>query len=313
MPISRRTAPHASEGKTRPAHHAGLGHVRLPADYTGSPYHGGPLSDDSSCGRHSPRRRGPALRPSWPSPASRQTVVSLAAPKTVLYRTGSKASANAGVSHSAYRRSGCQHRVGHGHGSLDCDSKTVRDRPLFSLHLHRIAWQSLAFCGQDMPVKGNVQLFWDTIREAFPADLVGTPAFAHGVDELDAIRVDDAEYGRSGQEDLRPVLMRLEETKEPGALGEAGKQRPIVARQPAIEGPVAHAFKGMQQPQGDHLTGPEVGLGMFGDGAHLLIDLIEQRRDQIYRGHAALLSREGRHTDQRGGIVRRLQAQRCVP
>src|SRR2546425_11520930 len=164
MPISRRTAPHASEGKTRPAHHAGLGHVRLPADYTGSPYPGGPLSDDSSCGRHSPQRRGPALRPSWPSPASRQTAVSLAAPKTVLYRTGSKASANAGVSHSAYRRSGCQHRVGHGHGSLDCDSKTVRDRPPFSLHLHRIAWQSLAFCGQDMPVKGNVQLFWDTIK-----------------------------------------------------------------------------------------------------------------------------------------------------
>jgi hypothetical protein len=24
---------------------------------------------------------------------------------------------------------------------------------------------SLAFCGQDMPVKGNVQLFWDTIRD----------------------------------------------------------------------------------------------------------------------------------------------------
>src|SRR5207244_13561712 len=112
---------------------------------------------------------GPALRPSWSSPASRQTVVSLAAPKTVLYRTGSKASANAGVSHSAYRRSGCQHRVGHGHGSLDCDSKTVRDRPLFSLHLHRIAWQLLAFCGQDMPVKGNVQLFWDTISRACPS------------------------------------------------------------------------------------------------------------------------------------------------
>ena len=61
------------------------------------------------------------------------------------------------------------------------------------------------------------------IREAFPANLFGTPAFAHGVDELDAIRVDDAEDGRSCQEDLRPVLMRLEETKEPGALGEAGK------------------------------------------------------------------------------------------
>src|SRR5262249_11508701 len=87
----------------------------------------------------------------------------LAAPKTVLYRTGSTASANAGVSHNAYRRSGCQHHVDHGHGSLDCDSKTVRDRPPFSLHWHHITRQPLAFCGQHMSVKGNVQLFWDTI------------------------------------------------------------------------------------------------------------------------------------------------------
>ena len=41
------------------------------------------------------------------------------------------------------------------------------------------------------------------------------------------------------------------------------------------EGPVAHPFEGMQQPQGDHLTGPEVRLRMFGDGAQLLINLIE--------------------------------------
>ena len=130
------------------------------------------------------------------------------------------------------------------------------------------------------------------IGEAFAADLLGAAALAHGVDQLDTVGVDDAEHGRSGQEDLRPVLMRLEETKEPGSLGEVGKQRPIVARQPAIEGPVAPTFEGMQQPQGDHLTGPEVGLGMFGDGAHLLIDLIEQRCDQLHRGHAALLSGE---------------------
>src|SRR6266446_8931071 len=63
------------------------------------------------------------------------------------------------------------------------------------------------------------------IREAFAADLLGTPAFAHGMDELDAIGVDDAEHGWSGQEDLRPVLMRPEEAKEPRALRKLGKQR----------------------------------------------------------------------------------------
>src|SRR5207249_10479451 len=108
---------------------------------------------------------------------------------------------------------------------------------------------------------------------------------------------------RGGQEDLRPVLMRLQEAKEPGTLGELRKQWPIVACQPAREGPVAHAFEREEQPQRDHPTGPEASLGMFRDGAHLLIDLVEQGSDKIYGGHTALLSGEGCHTAQRGGVV----------
>ena len=84
------------------------------------------------------------------------------------------------------------------------------------------------------------------IREACAADLLGAAAFADGMDQRNPVRVDDAEHGWGGQESLRPVLMRLQKTKEPGALGEAGKQGPRVARQPAIEGTVAHAFEGMQ-------------------------------------------------------------------
>src|SRR5262249_11513761 len=95
-------------------------------------------------------------------------------------------------------------------------------------------------------------------------------------------------HGRSSQEDPRPVLMGFEETKEPGALGERGKQGPIVARQPARAGTVAHAFEGVEQPQRDYFTGPEVGLGMCGDGASFLIELIEQRGDQLHGGHTAL-------------------------
>ena len=51
----------------------------------------------------------------------------------------------------------------------------------------------------------------------------------------------------------------------------------------------------MEQPQSDHLTGPEVSLGMFGDVMQLLIDVIEQGGDKIHGGHAALLSWEGCH------------------
>src|SRR6266446_1372802 len=115
-------------------------------------------------------------------------------------------------------------------------------------------------------------------------------AFAHRMDQLNPIGVDDAEHRRSGQEDLRPVLMGPEEAKEPGPLGEAGEQRPIVARQPPIKRAVPPAFEGMEQPQGDHLTRPEVGLGVFGDSAQLLIDLVEQRGDKIQGDHTALLA-----------------------
>src|SRR5262249_59095827 len=56
------------------------------------------------------------------------------------------------------------------------------------------------------------------VRHAFPADLLRAPTLSDGMDELDAIGVDDAEHGCRGQEDLRPVVMGLEETIEPGAL-----------------------------------------------------------------------------------------------
>src|SRR5262249_55782480 len=57
--------------------------------------------------------------------------------------------------------------------------------------------------------------------------------------------------------------------------------------------PLSRHSERMQQPQGDHLTGPEVGLGVFGDRAQLLIDLIEQRRDKIHGDHGLLRSSPG--------------------
>src|SRR6266567_3129579 len=61
------------------------------------------------------------------------------------------------------------------------------------------------------------------IGEAFAANLLRTAAFTHGMDQLDTIGVNDAEHGRGGQESPRPILMGLEETKEPGALGKPRK------------------------------------------------------------------------------------------
>ena len=82
--------------------------------------------------------------------------------------------------------------------------------------------------------------------------------------------------------------------KKPGALGELRKQRARVARQPPRERTVTPAFQGMEQPQRDHLTGPEVGFGMFGDGGEMVINLTEEGRDKIDGGgHRLLRSWQG--------------------
>src|SRR6266699_3633884 len=57
------------------------------------------------------------------------------------------------------------------------------------------------------------------IGEAFAANLLRATALAHGVDQLDAVGVNDPQHRRSSQEDLRPGLMGPEETKEPRPLG----------------------------------------------------------------------------------------------
>src|SRR6266850_1338523 len=107
------------------------------------------------------------------------------------------------------------------------------------------------------------------VGEAFAADLLRAAAFTHRMDQLDPIRVNDAEHRWGGQKGLRPVVMGLQEAKEPGALGEAGEQGTIVSGQPAIEGAVAHAFEGMEEPQcPPHWArgGPRDVWGWRGDG-----------------------------------------------
>ena len=46
------------------------------------------------------------------------------------------------------------------------------------------------------------------IREPFAANLLRAPAFAHRMDQLDTIRVDDAKHRWGSPESLRPILMR---------------------------------------------------------------------------------------------------------
>ena len=53
--------------------------------------------------------------------------------------------------------------------------------------------------------------------------------------------------------------------------------------------PLSRHSERLQEAQGDHLTGPEVRLGVFGYVVQLFIDVVEQSNDQILCGHTALL------------------------
>src|SRR5712691_9751796 len=131
------------------------------------------------------------------------------------------------------------------------------------------------------------------MREALAAPLRGTPPFAHGVDQRDARGSDDAQPGRSGQEDLRPVLLGPGETQETGAGGEPGEAGALVACQPARKGPVAAPFGRREEGHGDHRSGPAMGLGGFGPGAQLLSDLREECGDKIQGGPGLLQAGQG--------------------
>src|SRR6266700_6160091 len=102
------------------------------------------------------------------------------------------------------------------------------------------------------------------IGEAFAADLLGAPAYAHGVNQRDAIRADNPEHGRSGQEDLRPVLMGPEEAKEPCPLRDVWEQGAIVARQPPIERPVAPPLSAGSSPRVTTSLGQRWASGCLG-------------------------------------------------
>lgn len=61
------------------------------------------------------------------------------------------------------------------------------------------------------------------IRHAQGAKEVRITSTADGMDQFDAVAVDDAEQGRLGQEEVGPLSLRLEAPKQAGALGQARK------------------------------------------------------------------------------------------
>src|SRR5262252_6509723 len=79
-----------------------------------------------------------------------------------------------------------------------------------------------------------------------------------------------------------------------GCTRVAAETTPERRRQPPREGPVADACERMQPTQGDHLTGPEAGLGRFEEACQMVSNLTAEGRDtRDGRGHRRLRSWQG--------------------
>src|SRR5438270_132888 len=129
------------------------------------------------------------------------------------------------------------------------------------------------------------------ITFAFLPKLGRAASFPHGVNQLDAIAVSDAQHRGRSQKARGPRGVGLEEPCQAGALGYLREQRYVIACQPAIEGPGPAAFDSMQQGQRDDFAGIQFGLRVFRDLQHLLVHRVEQCDNKILGSHTPGSSR----------------------
>ncbi len=123
------------------------------------------------------------------------------------------------------------------------------------------------------------------------SNLLVATSLSYGMDQLDAIAVNNAQQTGFSQEGIRPVLVSSQQPEETSPMGQTREQIPVVLAQPTVEGPVASAFDGVQQADSHDLTGPQLGLGMFSQLLHLVIHSAKQFSDKIFGSHAVLPGR----------------------
>lgn len=118
------------------------------------------------------------------------------------------------------------------------------------------------------------------VAQSLLADLLGAASLTDGMDELDAVGVGHAQNRGVGLEAVRPVPMGGEEPEQPAALGQFGKQRPSVPRQPTVECSSPDTFDHIEKSQRHGLAGIEQGLRVFGRAGHDVVHSAEQFDDK---------------------------------
>ena len=115
------------------------------------------------------------------------------------------------------------------------------------------------------------------------ADLLFTPSFSDGMEQLYALCVGNAQNGRVEKKAVSKISVAFQKPKEPCSL--IGKQGQKVSPKPPVKGSLCYALNGEQDTNGDDFTLIKVGLAVSFDILHRIIYPAEQLNDKIFSRH----------------------------
>ncbi len=109
----------------------------------------------------------------------------------------------------------------------------------------------------------------------FAAHLPSAASFTNGKDQCDRLAIDDREETGIGHEPVKPGVMGLHQTLEPGPVGQSREQPGLVAGEPAHKGAKVPPFQGKQEADSHDLTRIQDRLGVLALLRHPVIDKAE--------------------------------------
>src|SRR5437764_951690 len=127
------------------------------------------------------------------------------------------------------------------------------------------------------------------IADAFLANLCGTAPFPDGVNQFNAVAINHTFFLRSDQELVGQGFIDGQQAQQTRAFGQIGKQVQPVPFEPAIKGAVVDAFEREQDPNGDNLTGIQVGVAAFVDVSQFIVYHTKESNDNLFASHRVVL------------------------
>lgn len=120
------------------------------------------------------------------------------------------------------------------------------------------------------------------IALAFLADLLRGAAFAHGVNQFDAVTVGDGKEDRRTQETIRPGTSRREQALQTLTTWQAREQVRELTFEPAVKVAEAAALERKQRAQRDNFTRIKLALRMLGNVLHPVINRTKKMGNNVF-------------------------------